>query len=80
MGAAPADLFSLGVNMLPHQGMDVVPLLAVAVAEHQIGIEEPGERGQIGQFLQVDPIAVGDSGQPERINVWGWEGTRLSPD
>ena len=44
MGTASADLFSLGANVLPDQGMDVVPLLAVAVAEDEMGIEEPRER------------------------------------
>ena len=70
MGTAPADLFSLRANMLPDQGMDVVPLLAVAVAEHQMSVEETSKGRKSRQFLQGDLMAVGNPGQPERVVVW----------
>ena len=35
-----ADPFSLGQNMLSDQRVDFVPLLPIAVAEHQMGVEE----------------------------------------
>src|SRR5437868_14540722 len=60
------------------QRVDVVPVLAIAVAERQMRIEIAGEIMQPGVVPQGNIMAAGNQVEPARILIW--DGQELGAD
>jgi hypothetical protein len=51
--------------------------MTVSIAEHQVGVEETGQVGQLGQFIVLDGVVRGYPGEPDGVVVgtipaWFW--------